>query len=68
MLVENERLEKFEKMLSAILSEYNDIVQKMECLKKENKTKTVTYRTLLGKKMVYNNMISMYEIYELIDK
>ena len=42
-----EREEKFEKMLRAVLSEYDTTVQKLEKLKSEGKTKTATYRQLL---------------------
>lgn len=61
-----ERLESFEKMLQAIQKEYNDTQKKMEQLKAKGKVKSVTYQQLLGRKMMYQNMISMYELYNLI--
>lgn len=63
----SEREEKFEKMLRAIQTEYKDTVNKMEKLKAENKTKTVTYRQLMGTKVTLQNMLSRYEIYGLLD-
>ncbi|MDO4491675.1 MAG: hypothetical protein Q4B85_11475 [Lachnospiraceae bacterium] len=62
------RLEQFEKMLQAILAEYDATVAKMEKLKAENKTKSVTYKQLMGTKLNLQNIISRYEIYDLIDK
>lgn len=63
----SEREEKFEKMLQTIQTEYKDTVNKMEKLKAENKTKTVTYRQLMGTKVTLQNMLSRYEIYGLLD-
>ena len=62
-----EREEKFEKMLSDIQQNYADVVKKMEKLKEEGKTKSVTYRQLMGTKMNYQNMLSLYKIYGLIE-
>ncbi len=44
----------------------NGIITKMEKLKSEGKTKSVTYTQLLTRKLMYNNMLSMYEIYGLL--
>ena len=40
----------------------------MERLKRENKTKTVTYRELLGNKLTLQNILSWYEVYGLLDE
>ena len=53
----SEREEKFEKMLQAIQKEYNDTVSKMEKLKMEDKTKTVTYKQLMSTKVTLQNML-----------
>lgn len=63
----DERLEAFEKMLTAVQENYKDCADKMDRLKLEGKTKTVTYRQLMGNKMMYQNMLSMYKIYGIID-
>ena len=44
-----------------------DVVEKMEKLKEEGKTKSATYRQLMGTKMNYQNMLSLYKIYGLIE-
>ena len=64
----SEREEKFEKMLQAIQKEYDETVSKMEKLKAEDKTKTVTYKQLMGTKVALQNMLSRYEIYGLLDR
>ncbi|MBD5485171.1 MAG: hypothetical protein HDR18_06580 [Lachnospiraceae bacterium] len=63
----SEREEKFEKMLQAIQKEYNDTVSKMEKLRVEGKTKTVTYKQLMSTKVTLQNMLSRYEIYGLLE-
>ena len=59
--------EKFEKMLQSVLAEYDDVTSKMEKLKSENKTKTVTYKQLMASRLSLQNMISRYKIYGLIE-
>ena len=61
-----ERLASFEKMLSAITCEYQDMIVKMDKLKEEGKTKSVTYMQLLTRKLMYTNILSLYEIYGLL--
>ena len=39
----SEREEKFERMMQAVLDSYNSVVEKMDKLKQEGKTNTVTY-------------------------
>ncbi len=65
--MDEKRLEAFEKMFAAVRSEYADITGKMEKMKAEGKVKTVTYQQLLARKMTYQNMLSMYEIYGLTE-
>lgn len=65
---EKNRLKAFEKMLASILKNYQDVDEKMKRLKAEGKEKTATYRQLMGNKMLYQNMISFYELYDLLDK
>lgn len=62
----SDREEKFEKMLRGIQQDYKDTVEKMEKLKAENKTKTATYRQLMGNKLTYQNMLAIYKVYGLI--
>ncbi len=63
----SEREEKFEKMLHAIQEEYAKTGNKMEALKAEGKIKTVTYKQLMARKLTLQNMLSMYEIYGLLE-
>ena len=60
------RLDAFEKMLGAVQKEYDDTVGKMERLKTEGKSKTVTYRQLMANKLTYGNILAMYRLYGLI--
>jgi len=62
------RLGAFEKMLEGILVEYKDILSRMEKLKAEGKVKSVTYQQLLVRKLMYTNMLALYELYDLRDK
>lgn len=64
-MTSEEKLQSYEKMQAAMVREYGSILTQMEELKAAGKTKSVTYQTLLGKKMMYKNMISMYELYDL---
>ena len=63
----SEREEKFEKMLQGVQEEYDVTIRKLEKLKTEGKTKTVTYRQLMSTKLTLQNMLSRYEIYGLLD-
>ena len=62
------RLEQFEKMLAAVQTEYGSIVRQIDELKEKGKMKSVTYQQLFARKMTYQNMLSMYDLYDLIDK
>ena len=66
--MDEKRLQQFEKMLSAVQTEYENIVRQMEELKEKGKIRSVTYHQLLARKMTYQNMLSMYELYDLIEK
>ena len=63
-----QRLEAFEKMLSAIEENYAGIVSKMEALKAQGREKSATYRQLMGNKLMYKDMLSLYELYGLKEK
>ncbi len=66
--MDEKRLQQFEKMLAAVQKEYENIVRQMEDLKEKGKIRSVTYQQLLARKMTYQNMLSMYELYDLIEK
>lgn len=69
MKLENaeERLQAFEKMLEAVKKNYETADNKMKRLKAEGKEKSATYRQLMGNKLQYQHMLSLYKIYGLID-
>ena len=62
------RQEAFEKMLMAVQTEYADILSRMEKMKEAGKVKTVTYQQLMSRKLTYQNMLSLYELYGLTGK
>ena len=67
--MENEsRLEAFERMLKAVQENYRTADEKMRQLKAAGKEKTATYRQLMGNKMQYQSMLSLYEIYGLLEE
>lgn len=61
-----ERLTAFEEMLVFVQSEYEKTAGRMETLKAEGREKSATYRQLMGNKLTYQNMLSMYRLYDLI--
>ena len=63
-----EREEKFEAMLRSVLQEYDTTAQKLEKLKAEDKTKTATYRQLLGDKLMLQAILTRCKIYGLLDE
>lgn len=44
------RLETFEEMLSEVMQKYSETSAKLDMLKAEGKTKTASFRELLGEK------------------
>lgn len=65
---QEQRLEGFEKMLKAVQENYENTDVKMKELKAEGKEKSATYRQLMGNKLQYQNMISLYQIYGLLEE
>ena len=69
IVMENEkRLLAFEKMLKAVQENYENADAKMKKLKAEGREKSATYRQLMGNKLQYQNMLSMYQIYGLLEE
>ena len=65
---QEKRLEAFEKMLAAIEENYIGIVNKMEALKAQGREKSATYRQLMGNKLMYKEMLFLYELYGIKEK
>ena len=64
----SEREENFEKMLGFVQQKYADTTAKMEVLKAADKTKSATFRQLMGDKLMYQNMLTLYKLYGLIEE
>ena len=63
-----DRLERFEKALQDILNEYDKLGKELEVLRNEGKSKSTKFRELLGKKLVYSMIITIFKRYDLIDE
>ena len=63
-----DKLERFEKALNDIIDEYNKLGKELKNLGDEGKMKTTKFRELLGKKLVYSMIITIFKRYDLIDK
>ena len=61
------RLEAFEKMLLSVKEQYETADAKMKQLKGKGKEKTATYRQLMGNKLQYQKILSLYKLYDLLD-
>ena len=61
-----QREENFEKTLAVDQEKYADTTAKMEVLKAADKTKSATFRQLMGDKLMYQNMLMLYKLYGLI--
>ena len=61
------KLDKYESMKDYILESLDETVIKLEELKKEGKDKTATYRQLTARKLNLQNVISFYNMFDIID-
>ena len=64
--MDEKRLEAFENMLKAILSQYDLTTEKLAKLKAEGKEKTATYRQLFANKLQLQAILSYYQTYGLL--
>lgn len=58
-------LASYQKMQQAVEKEFQSIVDQMEKLKGEGRTRSATYRQLMGRKLTYGNMLDLYRLYDL---
>lgn len=65
--IKEERLKGFEKALKDILNEYEKLGKELEVLRNDGKMKTTKFRELLGKKLVYSMIITIFKRYNLIN-
>ena len=63
MMETKDRLAAFEEMLVQVQNRYQDTTAKMEQLKADGKVKSATYRQLMGNKLMYQNMLSLYQVH-----
>lgn len=61
------RIDQFETMLSAIQEQHRSTTEKMDLLRQNGKEKSATFRQLLGDKLLYQQMLSLYKVYGLLD-
>ncbi len=60
-----EKLERYEEMHRELLAEHQAACEKLEELRGEGKTKTVTFKTLFAKKLTLREWLDVYERYGL---
>ena len=58
-----ERLGQFEKMYAYIRQNHQETVEQLEKLRGENRQKTATFRQLTARKMKYEDMLALYELF-----
>lgn len=62
-----DRLEQLDRMLADLQARYADTAARMEKLKAEGKTRTATYRQLMGDKLTLAQMLETCRVYDLLD-
>ncbi|MCL2382676.1 MAG: hypothetical protein FWC79_00435 [Oscillospiraceae bacterium] len=62
-----ERLENFEKALKEVVEGYDELGKELEQLRNDGKMKTTKFRELLGKKLVYSMIITIFKRHNLIE-
>lgn len=58
-----ERLEQFEKMYLYIKDQHQETVEQLEKLRRENRQKTATFRQFTARKMKYEDMLALCELF-----
>lgn len=61
------KLAKFENIYEDLLESQSKIPKELERLRNEGKTKSVTFKELMVKKMSNANMINLFKLYGLYD-
>lgn len=64
----SQREEQFEQMLHSVQQQYQETSDKMEQLKAAGKEKSATFRQLMGNKLMLQNMLTLYQVYGLLEK
>ncbi len=61
-----DRLQAFEEMLRDVVTQAEFEKEKMDELKRQGKEKTATYRQFMGNRLMYRQLLSLYEKYGLL--
>lgn len=57
------KLAKFEDLYEYLILSQEETIEKIEKLRKEDKTNTITFKQLLAKKMTNENFLNLFHIY-----
>lgn len=60
-----EKLAAYEAMQQFVQQRYDDAVARMAQLKAQGREKSATYRQMMGDKLQFQNVLSLYKIYGL---
>lgn len=60
-----ERLTAFEAMLAEMERQYRETEARMAALKAQGRERSATYRQLMGNKLTYRQLLSLYEAHGL---
>ena len=63
-----DRLGRLEDLYEALYAEQDRITADMERLSQAGRTKSATYRQYMGNKLLYRQLLSMYELYGLKER
>lgn len=64
-MMDQQRLEAFEKMLHQIEMDYAREKELMDQLKAQGKEKSATYRQYMGNRLMYTQFLAIYQAYGL---
>lgn len=67
MNMNEERLEKFEAMLTDVQEEYDSVCATLAGLRAQEKVRTATYQQLFARKMTLESFLSLYERNGLVE-
>lgn len=62
----DERLQRFEQMLADVQQNQQRTLEQLRQLKAQGRTKSATYRQLLGNKLTNQNLLDLYAMYGLL--
>lgn len=64
-MTDSERLKAYEEMRKNVIDRYTSVTDKMAKLKSEGKERSITYKQFIAEKIFLQEIISMYEIYDI---